>query len=196
MESKTELRKTILLRMSRLSEEEKSKSDALLCKRALDFIDAKNINAVFIYLSTRNEIATENIISSLKSRGVKLYFPRITSFEKGEMQAIYSNELQENKMAILEPKENKTSKVLNLQEYQGFTEKTPPLLVLAPCLYVDTQHTRLGYGGGYYDRFLSDLKKKNVNFTSLCLQRRKLVDGLPNIPQESHDIKIDEVIFG
>ena len=61
-------------------------------------------------------------------------------------------------------------------------------LVIVPALAIDKNNYRLGYGGGYYDRFLSDINVMKIT----CISEQFLVDTV--FPEE-HDIKIDKTIF-
>jgi len=64
-----------------------------------------------------------------------------------------------------------------------------PDLVLMPLLGFDDQGTRLGYGGGYYDRTLSVLPKKPL-LVGLAFAAQEL----PHIPREAHDIPLDMIV--
>ncbi len=60
-------------------------------------------------------------------------------------------------------------------------------LVIVPALCCDKQNYRLGYGGGFYDRFLSDYKGKTI----VCIQKECIVE---TIFPDKYDVKIDLVI--
>lgn len=66
-----------------------------------------------------------------------------------------------------------------------------PFIVLTPCLAVDRSGIRLGYGGGYYDRFLA-------KYASRCLMvacaPRKLILESGQLPREDHDVCVDVII--
>ena len=62
-------------------------------------------------------------------------------------------------------------------------------LIFVPALSVDLSGYRLGYGGGYYDRFLENLSKHCVK--SVPVHSNLLFDKLP---QEKHDIPVDYII--
>ncbi len=64
-----------------------------------------------------------------------------------------------------------------------------PDLVLMPLLGFDAQGTRLGYGGGYYDRTLAALPKKPM-LVGLAFS----VQELSHIPRQSHDVPLDAVV--
>lgn len=64
-----------------------------------------------------------------------------------------------------------------------------PDVVLMPLLGFDDQGTRLGYGGGYYDRTLAVLPKKPM-LIGLAFGAQEL----PHIPREAHDVPLDAIV--
>ena len=67
------------------------------------------------------------------------------------------------------------------------TDKSILDLVVVPALAVDKNNYRLGYGGGFYDRFLCNFLGKTI----VCISSKFIVD---TVYPEEHDIKIDRVI--
>lgn len=65
-------------------------------------------------------------------------------------------------------------------------------LILVPGLVFDDQGFRIGYGGGYYDRFLAELKQANVPVTTVGLVFAACHPSA--LPNEPHDIPVDYVI--
>ena len=63
--------------------------------------------------------------------------------------------------------------------------------MLTPCLAVDAKGTRLGYGGGYYDRFLAMYGAKLL--TAACIPRECYSETLL-LPKEEHDIPVDLIV--
>ena len=60
-------------------------------------------------------------------------------------------------------------------------------LTIVPCLAADRNGHRLGYGGGYYDRFL-----RGAAGASMCLCRARAL--LEDVPREEHDAAVDMVV--
>ena len=84
----------------------------------------------------------------LKQKGFKLSLPVISS--KFEMNFYYwdlDDPLHVNKFGIPEPKSK---------------NKLMPSILLIPMVAFDNKLNRMGYGGGYYDRFLKKYEKKNI----------------------------------
>lgn len=102
--------------------------------------EAKNI---FCYFSIKNEVDTQNLLS-IKEKN--WYIPKISG-EKLLICPYNFCQLKENRFGIPEP----NSTPVNNDEID---------LVILPALAADKNGYRIGYGGGYYDRFLGSLKKK------------------------------------
>jgi len=67
-----------------------------------------------------------------------------------------------------------------------------PDLIIVPALAVDKKNYRLGYGGGFYDRFLGSLNKSTANYNSMvCISKELIVDTV--FPEE-FDIPVDFVV--
>ena len=141
------------------------------------YINAKNI---FIYLSFGSEVETKSIINKSLDDGKKVYIPKIYKKDKS-MKAIRLksfNELEENSMGILEPIND-----------SDFIDKEDIDLILVPGVVFDLLGNRVGYGGGYYDRYLQEIKQIE-NKVALAYDIQ-IVDKLQ---AEIHDIKIDYLI--
>ena len=75
-------------------------------------------------------------------------------------------------------------------EPKGYCEEIPPQkidLAFVPCVTCNKKGDRLGYGGGFYDRYLSQTDAWRV---ILC--REKIL--LSEIPTEGHDLRMDVVV--
>ena len=92
----------------------------------------------FVYLSFGSEVSTKGLIRALLARGKKVCVPRI---EGGVMRSVpYAEPLEAGAYGILQPKGG---------------EETACRVALTPLLAVDGEGYRLGYGGGYYDRYFA-----------------------------------------
>ena len=70
----------------------------------------------------------------------------------------------------------------------GFTRA----LILIPALAFDEHGYRLGYGGGYYDRFLSFLREAEIPYTAVGLTYA--VCRATALPREAHDIPVHIIL--
>lgn len=113
---------------------------------------------VMAYASFGSEVRTGPLLHAVLSDGKKLLLPRC--YARGRMNAllVYSLEtLVPGRYGILEPAEG--SPVIPPEEID---------LVLVPGLLFDRKGYRLGYGGGYYDRFLPGVCGLSVGLSYAC----------------------------
>ena len=111
-----------------------------------EFKKAEGIGA---FASTSNEINTISILQGVLGLGKKLYLPRVvkdrTHFDYCQVQDLKN--LEAGAYGILEPTDRRSVEWAQLD------------LVLVPGLAFDRKGNRLGFGKGYYDRILPNLKK-------------------------------------
>lgn len=127
---------------------------------------------IFVYLSFSSEAPTDKLIDDLLEQGWQVYAPRV---DGKEMYAVeYGDDFTLSALGIREP----LGKV-----YDGTVDA-----VVVPMLAVDEQGGRLGYGGGYYDRYLS------VHTESLRIAYGFDFQIVRQVPTETHDIKMDGIV--
>lgn len=143
-------------------------------------INLENIRVVSSFKSINSEISTEDLNFLILKKNKILCLPVITDKESPLTFRKFNNnkELIEGYMNIKEPPIQ--NEILN------------PDLIFVPCLAFDNNGFRLGYGGGYYDKTLSQYKKNNINFISVgfAFDDQKV----NNVPTDKFDIKLDYVI--
>lgn len=169
MNKKQELRKWAKEERKKLDIEKISLAIVQKLKETDEYKQAKNI---MIFYPLKDEI---NLLSLLEDSDKNFYLPKIDGenllccpFSKGA-------ELCDS---CFKTKEPTTESV----------EKDLIDLVIVPALAVDKNNYRLGYGGGYYDRFLA-----GVNITKIvCIPKELMIE---TVYPENHDIKIDKVII-
>lgn len=154
--------------------------DGLIFSLLMNCEAYKNADAVFTYYSVGDEVDTVNIITKALADGKKVALPKCT--DKNGMMKFYFIEsiegsLVDGMFSIREPDVS----VCNEADY--FENS----ICLVPGIAFDVKGTRLGLGGGYYDRFLSNFKGKKIG---LCYEAC-LCDELPS---ENHDIKVEMII--
>jgi 5-formyltetrahydrofolate cyclo-ligase len=135
---------------------------------------------VFAYVSVGSEPDTRALIGRSLADGKRVCVPFCLA--KGVMEAreIRSfDDLQNGKYDIPEPK-------------AGCPAVPPEQIdfIVAPCVCADRGGYRLGYGGGFYDRWLE--KRGGASTTVLCYEAL-LVDA---VPRETHDVCVDMVVTG
>ena len=145
-EYKAELRAKRRRRRESLSPEHKKELDHRIAERVTSLYQYKNAETVMIYASTAIEVDTFEIIERALADGKKIALPRcIKGTRNMEFHYISSfDDLERGAFNVLEPKE----------ELEIVTDYSDTLMVV-PALSLDSFGYRLGYGGGYYDRYLA-----------------------------------------
>ena len=161
---KSELRKLYLSKRKAISVEEmaiKSQQIADLFFQNFDLLAIKNLH-IFLPIIKHNEIDTWLIIKELQQNfsEISIIIPKVIQ-EKSELESYVFNEknLIENSWGILEPTGENQEKILSEQID----------LVIIPLLIFDKNGNRVGYGKGFYDRFLQQCKPETLKI-GLCLE--------------------------
>ena len=113
----------------------------------------KNSKNIFIYLSLDKELNTSYIINRAKQDNKNIYCPVLTN-KKREMvfrKYVNDNSLIKNKYGILEP----------LNEIEKISDEQT--IIIVPAIVYNKNKYRIGYGGGYYDKYL----KENIYLCSV-----------------------------
>jgi 5-formyltetrahydrofolate cyclo-ligase len=140
----------------------------------------KKANTIFAFVSFKSETDTHKIIKYAIQDGKTICVPRIKTKQKGiEIFKIDSfDQLEKGYFGILEPLESCIA-----------VDSKDIDLILMPGVAFDRQGGRLGYGAGFYDRFLSNMSN-SVNKIAVAYH----FQVLDNIPMDEHDVRIDGIV--
>ena len=148
-----------------------------VCRRLLSLPQYKSSSAVFCFASMTREIPTDTFLAQAIADGKRVCVPLCLGNGIMELKQIRSlSDLVPGYRGIPEP--GKDAPAVLPQQVS---------FAVIPCLTCNLNGDRLGRGGGYYDRFLSDFESFAV---MICLDR--LVTD--SIPLEPHDIRIPNVL--
>ena len=128
------------------------------------------------YYPVNFEADTFQLMKMFKQKGYKLSLPVISSkYDMNFYTWNLNDPLHVNKYGIPEPK----SKI-----------KVIPSILLIPMVAYDKRLNRLGYGGGYYDRFLEKYEKKNILKIGLAITCQEV----KKLPTNNFDKKMDYIL--
>lgn len=194
MKSKIELRKEILQRRDALSLEERIEKSHQIAEKVIaqkEFIEADKI---LLFASYKSEVNTEAIFVKAKALGKEIYYPKVIGKEMEFFKMESETDLKEGYRGIPEPEEN--------AEKQFRPVMRDRICVIMPGAVFDAEGNRIGYGGGYYDKYLQQLEaiwendktmlKKHIYKLALAFQFQIVESG--KILREQYDIKVDSVI--
>ena len=144
-------------------------------QKKLDKIFAfKNAKKIGVYYPIGSEIFTQDIIQELLSKGKEVFLPKVMGEGMEFRKIVDFSSLEPGNFDIMEPKEE--CPVDNNLD-----------VILVPTVGISQIGVRLGYGYGFYDRFLA--KNKTVAI-SLTLEKQII----KNIPKSEHDIIMDWIV--
>ena len=170
MLSKKELRRRLLRNRRQNPEKDKKIFHNLLSLK--EFMQA---DLILTYISTETEIDTRMLINYCLEAGRRIAVPR-TGAEEMQFHEIKSFEgLFKSSFGILEPSEGCSKAQLGSNSF-----------CVVPALACDTAGFRVGYGKGFYDRFLKNYSGKSA---ALCY-----FENITELPTEPHDIAVWAVI--
>ena len=174
---KKELRRAIRERKRAMSEEEIVTRSAALGKSFAASELYQNAETIYGYLPYNQEVRTVPMLEQALLDGKKVAVPKVIG---DEMVFIYLNDLtqvEKGYAGIPEPVAD------------GPVATDTHALVLMPGLAFDPEGHRIGYGGGFYDKFLQ--REPEHPTLALCYEFQML----QHLETEAHDIPVDCVLW-
>lgn len=177
-QARTDVRRTMRrLRAEQPPELAQSRSVAAQ-KRLMDWPLWQQARSVALYVGVRGELATGILLRAAWQEQKVVWLPRVRPEAPGLMDFVACggpHQLRPGPLGLLEPVDN----LPGVGPDQAAEAAFAPDLALLPGVAYDHAGGRLGYGGGYYDRFLE--KALNCPRVGLCFEFQ-LVSSLPLAP--------------
>ncbi len=133
-----------------------------------------NAKKIACYYPIGSEVLTQDIMQDLLGNGKEICLPKVVENNLSFRKIDGRKDLEKGAYGIMEPKEN-------CSELEGIE------IVLVPTVGITKNGVRLGYGFGYYDRFLATSNAKTISLT----YSKQLVKSIPFYEK---DIKIDWIV--
>lgn len=146
-------------------------------EKLLSLSEFKNNNNIFSYVSYNNEVDTYGIISKCFQMNKGVFVPKVYGKEMKFHKITSLNELKKGSFDIPEPDND-----IVTHEKEG--------LIIMPGLAFDKAFSRVGYGGGYYDRYLH--KYTELIKVAVCFDFQILDEDI--IESEPLDLKPDMIV--
>lgn len=180
LNSKKDIRNHIYNLREKMKIKDKEIWDRDIYNKLLNHKAYENATTIFVYVSFKGEVDTHSIIKRALSTGKKVCVPKVNKSEK-IMEAYYINSMEDVEkgyFGIMEPKVS--CKKANNEEID---------LIISPGVAFDMEGGRIGYGGGFYDKFLASL-----NETKPIIALAYKFQILDKIILEETDRRVDEII--
>jgi 5-formyltetrahydrofolate cyclo-ligase len=184
--TKSEIRINQKKRRSELSEEQRHLFDEAILHQLLETKEFQNCKRIFTYVSFQSEIDTLPIIEETFRLGKQVYIPKVEAHGM-EFYEIKSLEgLQRSTYGILEPIGGMDDRFAFVATSKGQIEN----LMLLPGLAFDLSGNRIGYGAGYYDKYLTLQRSDTFHKVALAYDFQLI----ERVPAEKFDICADVII--
>lgn len=169
------LRSETIAAMKGLPQSVKAEADSQLTQRFIQLSAFQEAQTLATYLSMGHEFSTASLIQAALQDGKRVCVPR--TYPQGRMEFVeYDPEiLEKTRFGLLEP--NEQGKVVDKSEID---------LIHVPGVVFQSEGYRIGYGAGYYDRYLADYSGKTVS-TIYSIQEGEF-------QPDSFDIAVQEVL--
>jgi 5-formyltetrahydrofolate cyclo-ligase len=178
--TKTEWRKMIKQKLLSMEGKDRRNKSEIISSHLYQTEQWESCKSIGITVSRKFEIDTSFIIKKAWEEGKTVCVPKCYSSDKKmEFRELQSfNDLENVYMDLFEPCIEKTKKVLPDQMD----------LIVVPGLVFDSEGYRIGYGGGYYDRYLE-------RYTGSTVSLAYSFQTTDHIPRETFDIPVEQVIM-
>lgn len=182
MDAKQLIRQQMIAQRNAMTTEMVKQKSAAITQKVLMLPEYIEADHVLLYADYRHEVMTKEIFDDAILRKKKVYFPKCNP-EYGTMefyQVVSIRQLENGYKGIKEPVAN--------SEYLYHHHKEENTIVIIPGVAFDMNGYRIGYGKGYYDRYLQDKRQATAVALSFAQQ---LVD---DVPHEAYDIRMDKIV--
>ena len=172
---KKELRQTVLNQMKKLTGKEKEQADNWLTQHLLSSAAYQKAQVIATYLSMPHEVSTAAFIEQAQLDGKRVLVPK--TYGQGRMIFVNydKNRLQKSSFGLLEPTSEEA------------VEQAEIDLIHVPGVVFNSQGFRIGYGGGYYDRYLADYTGASIS-TIYAVQQAEFTPA-------QHDVAVKELLI-
>ena len=172
--NKTSLRNLLLERRDNTSHDLLKIASEKIHKKLNKVFSFKNATKIGAYYPIGSEIFTQDIIQELLSNGKEVFLPKVIGADLEFRKITDFSSLETGSFDILEPKDD--CPVDNNLD-----------VILVPTVGISQTGVRLGYGHGFYDRFLAEHKTVAI---SLVLEKQ-IIKNIPKLP---HDVTMNWIV--
>ncbi|MDD5456581.1 MAG: 5-formyltetrahydrofolate cyclo-ligase [Candidatus Margulisbacteria bacterium] len=173
---KKSLRELISNKRANLSQDEILRKSSEVHKHLFKVLKRVDYQTIMLYCSVKNEVDTGPLLQHYWQGGKTVLLPALQDREMIVVSCSSAEPLIPGPYGIRQP----VCKANN-------RHNQPIDVIIIPCVACDKQKNRLGFGKGYYDRFLQDQSALKIG---LCYDFQLF----EKIPADKHDIRLDFVI--
>lgn len=181
---KSDIRRQLLARREELTGEERDKAAFLVTERLLGHQWFYKASYLLCFASFGSEIDTYPLMEEAMRLGKKVFLPRVEGRDMVFYRIANPMKLIKSRMGVPEP-EGST------ERFTMEGKQAEDVLMVMPGLAYDMEGNRMGYGGGYYDRYLS---------APACREMRTIAIGFrcqqtEHIPADAWDVRPGQILL-
>lgn len=180
MAEKQEIRKRILKLRNAMTPEEITEKSGLIVRRLTELQEFREASTLMVFLSFGSEVLTDDLLRWGWEAGKRMVIPLCRPEDRRLTTCLLCAfaELEPGHYGIREPKAE-IVRTVPREEIDA---------VLIPAVAFDRRGYRVGYGGGYYDRFLPEVPR--AARIGAAFSRQIVAE----IPADSHDVPTDRIV--
>ncbi|BBD07311.1 5-formyltetrahydrofolate cyclo-ligase [Desulfovibrio ferrophilus] len=182
-DSKNQLRKSLIQQRAEQPEALRQKLSTAILERLRETPAWTTAREILTYMPIRGEVDVSPLLDELWLHGIRVLLPRCRPQEPGLMDiacATCMEDLRPGLYGIPEPAPENCAALLDVN----------PDLILIPGVGFDRQGFRLGFGAGFYDRFLSAKQAPNAVLIGLAYG----FQVQQNLPHDTWDVPVHAII--
>ncbi len=194
-EEKKQIRREMIKKRNALSKREQEDFAKRCTKQLISMSEFKEAKVILVYMSYNGEMMTDYIIEEARRQKKIVAAPTVLGKEMEFYQFEKKEELVKDRHGILEPipcEEKQvfhrvnTTKAVDMEIDMEDMEKDT--LLIMPGVAFDVQRNRVGYGGGFYDRYVQ--KHQNLKKIAIAYQ----FQVIESVPAEAFDERPDWIV--
>lgn len=164
-----------------ISKEARNNKSTNICTSILEYIKENKFDAILMYCPLAEEVDVMGVFDELIGK-LNIFFPRVSGDNMDFYLVNDYSMLEEGNFHVMEPlKDCDSLEYLDDNNY----------LMLVPGICFDEQGYRVGYGKGYYDKYLAKNSDKAITTIGVCYKECMIDSVMP----DKYDIKVSKVIY-
>lgn len=185
-DEKRRIRKNVLALRDAMMPAVREEKSSRIIKRLFKTEAYRRANVILAYVNYQSEVITTALIKHSLADRKLVFAPKVAGDDMYFYRITGMNCLEEGYRGILEPSGNEIFKE------KIFFENSKNILMIMPGSVFDEKRHRIGYGKGFYDRYLMRMEELGITIhtVALCFECQML----QNIPYGIHDRKPDFVL--
>ena len=189
MQTKKEIRKAILAQRSALDEETVALASQVICRRIMDIDVYEEATDVCLYMPMKNEVDVLLLAEPAMEQGKNVWVPKVIEKSTGKGQDKEAGTMVFNRFTGLGEDDIITG-AYDIRESRSEEILDPGegTLIIMPGAVFTPWKDRIGYGGGFYDKFLEE--HPQCRTIAVCYD----LQVVSELPTEDHDRKPDYVV--